>query len=87
MVDAPVANVILKTKLKNGKIPKGMVCPVKDQCPMIFRCFHRGVEHECDFSCGMARGLVIATEDNRMQPETGPGNYIGDDPLPESGFG
>jgi len=47
------------TGLVNGSIPKGSVCPFKEEC-YIYKnnnCNHLGVDHGCDFSCGAARAL------------------------------
>ena len=39
------------------KIPAHTVCPYKDQAPGCDTCWHKGVDHEVDFSCALARGL------------------------------
>lgn len=50
--------------LVNGKIPPKTVCPFKNKCELAKeeKCFHRGLDHEHDFSCAIARGFEIVNQ-------------------------
>ena len=47
-------------KLITGCIPKNTECPFKDRCSPKIVCGHQGVQHKCDFSCGLARAFDLA---------------------------
>jgi hypothetical protein len=49
------------TTLVNGKIPANTVCPYRARCPFAEKgtCHHKGVDHNCAFSCGAARAYAI----------------------------
>ena len=56
----------LVSKLVNGQIPAGTVCPFKDKCQCDklsedhpAHCGHHGVNHTVDYSCAWARGWEL----------------------------
>lgn len=55
--------------LVNGKIPANTECPwlVKCEIASLGRCNHKGKEHDCAFSCSMARGFAIIEEREKKE--------------------
>ena len=55
------------SKLINGRIPEGTECPFKEQCEFAQnkKCYHRGKDHKCDFSCATARAFDIIERNNK----------------------
>ena len=52
------------SKLVDGCIPAGTVCPWKDECPMGAElCKHTGVDHAVPFSCAIARSFEICEKE------------------------
>lgn len=49
------------SKLVDGKIPVGIECPFRAECPIAKHsaCHHRGKEHDKMFSCGAARAFDL----------------------------
>ncbi len=49
------------SQLVNGLIPANEECPYKKKCTIatIGDCYHKGEQHQIDFSCAAARGFVI----------------------------
>ena len=56
----------MKWKLlnKSGKIPANTECPFKDDCNFekSGSCDHKGLQHQAEFSCAVARALEFLTE-------------------------
>jgi len=55
------------SELINGLILAHTECPYKNECEIAQanQCFHRGTEHEVNFSCAIARSFeIIKHEDN-----------------------
>ena len=48
-------------KLEEGRIPPHTGCPFREQCSVAERgqCYHKGVDHECAYSCAIARGFDL----------------------------
>jgi hypothetical protein len=54
------------SKLVDGLIPKGTVCPFKEECNL-YPCEHHGTEHKVDYSCALARGFDIIHESKKRK--------------------
>lgn len=52
-------------QLVNGNIPKNTECPFKSDCVFVAGCKHKGINHDIDFSCAVARALDILKERNK----------------------
>jgi hypothetical protein len=52
---------MIPTKLVHGNIPARTDCPFTSSCPMSENktCAHRGVEHQVEFSCAVARAYDL----------------------------
>jgi len=52
------------SELVNGRIPAHTECPYRAECPQAEAgiCHHKGVDHECEFSCALARLFKIVKE-------------------------
>jgi len=53
------------SELVNGRIPAHQECPYRAECPVAKAgdCHHRGVDHDCAFSCALARLFKIVKRD------------------------
>lgn len=66
------------TKLVEGRIPVGSVCPFKDKCEIGSSCYHTGKFHRMPFSCATARAYDLI-ERYELEPKllTGKGGSNG----------
>lgn len=48
------------SKLVGGMIPARTACPFRERCAVADTCHHKGPQHDCDFSCAIARGLDLS---------------------------
>lgn len=48
------------SKLVNGRIPPHTICPFREQCGSADgKCYHTGLDHTKEFSCGYARAFDL----------------------------
>jgi hypothetical protein len=56
-----MTTVLEEVVLVNGKIPANKECPFKEECITFQtqKCYHQGVNHPVEFSCGTARAFEL----------------------------
>ena len=62
------------SKLTNGRIPAGQVCPFLSRCGKgTGECMvgHKGEEHKVAFSCALARGYDLIESSEETENENG----------------
>jgi len=52
---------------ERGCINPNTECPFKDECPCVGTCHHRGLDHNCEFSCGLARLIEIILDNKKRK--------------------
>jgi hypothetical protein len=58
------------TKLVDGMIPVGSICPFKDKCELKEACYHTGKFHRSPYSCALARGFDLMERKQLTKGET-----------------